>query len=78
MKYLMAKDLGRLIVHFILFTLTRSNFIVLLTLESPQHFENKAGIAASFTQSMIQNALKDPLKLSLLFLQHRLQGDSVR
>lgn len=65
MKYLMAQDLGRLMVHFILFNFTRSNCIVLLALECAQPFENKAGISASFTQSMIQKVLKENL---LMFL----------
>lgn len=56
MKYLMAKDLRRLIIHSGLFNFhLTNNCIVLVTLENPQPFENKAGIQASFSQYTVKS-----------------------
>lgn len=68
MKYLMAKDLRGLIIHSALFNFhLTNNCIVLVTLENPQPFENKAGIQASFSQSKVKG-IKGSVEVFFTFL----------
>lgn len=62
MKHLMAKDLGRLTVHFILFHFTRSNCIVLLTLEWPQPFWKQSRNSSIIYSIHASKCIKRPLK----------------